>query len=77
MFNNSFCRGTRFVKAKLTYCDFSHADISGADMSQSTLIRTKFHQTLMEHTIWKGANKTVSLGTDPELAAAENWQPVL
>jgi uncharacterized protein YjbI with pentapeptide repeats len=74
---SAICRGTQFVKANLKDCDFSHADLSGADMTLANLFRTKLHQIIEESTIWTLANKEAALGTDPELAAGEQWQPAI
>jgi len=74
IFEKSICRAARFVGANLTYCDFSHADLSGADMSRARLFRTKLHRITEEYTRWD-AGKAQALGTDPERAEAEDWQP--
>jgi hypothetical protein len=37
------------------------------------MYRTKLHQTVAEQTIWTGASRELALGTDPDLAEAEDF----
>jgi len=44
-------------------------------MSRARLFRTKLHRVKEEYTRWDAAGKKAALGTDPELAEAEDWKP--
>lgn len=61
------------IATDLTYADFSQADLSAADLTGATMFRANLHAiTDIGATI---PGRAVALGTDPELAAAQNWQP--
>ena len=63
----------RFLDARLKYADFSHADVSRGDFTGAALHRARFHRPTDEDTVW--GDRTAALGDDPDLAAAERWQP--
>ncbi len=67
------CRQTLFVRSDLTYADFSHANLEAADLSGATLFRANLHQIVDSGA--RFSDRARALATDPELAAAENWQP--
>jgi uncharacterized protein YjbI with pentapeptide repeats len=68
------CTKTNFSGADLTYADFSHADLTEANFSNTALFRANLHEVVEHNTVWKGANKSVSLGTDPKKQKAEQWK---
>jgi hypothetical protein len=42
-------------------------------MSRASMYRAKLHRIVEEHTIWTGATRNLALGTDKELAEAEDF----
>jgi len=73
MFKKARCEAARFDGADLTYADFSNADVSAAVFTGATMFRTILHRVKEQGTVW--GNRLVALGDDPDLAAAERWQP--
>ncbi|MCA9685861.1 MAG: pentapeptide repeat-containing protein, partial [Myxococcales bacterium] len=73
VFHRARCAKARFVAADLSYADFSGADISEVDMSGAQVFRAKLHRVVDTNAVIPG--RALTLGTDPELAAAEGWEP--
>ena len=67
------CRDAAFRDANLVYADFAQADLSGADFSGAQMFRANLHA--VQDTGARIPTRAVTLGTDPELAAAQNWRP--
>jgi hypothetical protein len=42
-------------------------------MSRASIYRTKLHRIVEEHTNWTGTIRKLALGTDKELAEAEDF----
>jgi uncharacterized protein YjbI with pentapeptide repeats len=62
-----------FLQTSLTYADFAQADISNVDFTGATMFRANLHNV-----VDSGARipqRAITLATDPELAAAQNWKP--
>jgi len=66
--------GARLTGAELTYADFRHADLSRVDASQATLFRAVLHGARTEDAVMP--DRPRALETDPDLAEAENWNPM-
>jgi uncharacterized protein YjbI with pentapeptide repeats len=58
--------GCSFREADLQYADMSYAILDGADLSGANLIRTNLHAVLEKGAIWRGANRSLSRGTDAD-----------
>jgi uncharacterized protein YjbI with pentapeptide repeats len=67
------CRAASFVRCELTYADFAEADIGEADFAGAKLFRTNLHLVRDDGAVIP--NRAITLGTEPELAAAQRWRP--
>ena len=60
-----------FAGADCTYADFRHADLQGADLRDAELFRAVFHRAQLQDV--QATDRSRALGTDPDLARAEQW----
>jgi len=58
---------------ELTYADFSHALLDGADLRGSAMFRAKLHAVSDRGAQF--SDRARALESEPELLAAERWQP--
>ena len=75
VFHRAKCREAVFRDANLVYVDFSRADITRADFTGAEVFRANLHS--VQDSGARISGRAVALGTDPELAAAQNWRPQL
>ena len=52
---------------------FPHADLTGADFTGAAMSRARMHRVLEDKTVWRNSTRPLALGTDPDLAEAEDW----
>jgi len=75
LFVEAICDGARFVGADLSYTDFSHARVGETDFSRARLPYANLHGVRQGDARWDGADRHSIYPTDPDLLAAEQWQP--
>jgi len=74
------CRGgmapkALFRGALLTQADLSNSDLSDGDFQGADLTETNLHGVNREGADFTGSTIDLARATDPELLAAETWQP--
>ena len=83
--SNSQCVQAQFSQASFQGCVLSQSDLTYADLSMTVcrftdfanteLFRTNLHGLLEDDCNWSGAKKSIALGTDEKLDAAQRWKP--
>jgi uncharacterized protein YjbI with pentapeptide repeats len=74
IFHKAKCKKASFFEADLTYAEFNNADVSECNFTGASLFRTRLHNITEKQAVFT-ANRALALGTDEELAAAEDFKP--